>query len=67
MSVCAAVPRCPDFRTICGLLGGSPDGVGSVWVCQVAVCVWDGVRGEGQSSNTVLLSRFLSRSGGVSL
>jgi hypothetical protein len=67
VSVCAAVPRCPDFPTTCGFWGGSPDGVGPVLVCQVAVCLWDGVKGEGQASNTVLLSRFLSRSGVVLL
>jgi hypothetical protein len=80
MSVSLAVWYCPDTPTVCGLSGGLPDGPASVSVAlgssevrrrrlwyRVVVCLWGWVRGEDRLSNTVLLSHFLSRSGGVLL
>ncbi len=80
MSVSLAVSCCPDTPTVCGLSGGLPDGPVSVSVplgssevrrrrpwYRVVVCLWGWVRGEDRVSNTVLLSHFLSRSGGVLL
>ncbi len=80
MSVSLAVSCCPDTPTSCGLSGGLPDGPAPVLVSlgrsevrrrrpwyQVVVCLWGRLGGKDRLSNTVLLSHFLSRSGGVLL
>jgi hypothetical protein len=80
MSVALAVSCCPDMPTACGLSGGLPDGPALVSVplgslearrrrpwYWVVVCLRGRAGGEDSISNTVLLSHFLSRSGGVLL
>jgi hypothetical protein len=80
MSVSSAVSRCPYLPMACGLSGGLPDGPAPVSVplgslealrrrfwYRVVVCLRGRAGGKDRLSNTVLLSHFLSRSGGVLL